>query len=368
MSGVEAILGLIEAVRRAGISVGPDRTQAMCTAAAALDAADPRAVYWAGRLTLCGSPADIEAYDRAFRQFLDGMDVARRPFPLPLPTPQRIAAPFGLATERGGETESVPDTMVTSQASDLEVLRYREFSTLSPVERDESRRLLALLAPAAPLRPGRRMRPAPRGRVDPHRTLRRLLRHGGEPVRLAGRAAPPRPRRLVLLVDISGSMSTYADALLRFAHAAVRVRPRHTEVYSMGTRLTRLTRTMRTRDPEAALTGSGDIIMDWRGGTRLGEQLWAFTAGPGHRGFARGAVVVIFSDGWERGDPQRIADALARLKRLAHKVIWVTPHAGRAGFAPDVAGLRAGLPYLDALVAGHSVAALSELVKVMADA
>jgi uncharacterized protein with von Willebrand factor type A (vWA) domain len=339
----------------------------MCAAAAALDAADPRAVYWAGRLTLCGSPADIEAYDRVFHRFLDGTDQRKRHLPLPIAPAPRISAPFGL-TSRGGGDDVAPDTTVVSQASELEVLRYRDFSLLSPVEREESRRLIALLAPAAPLRPGRRLRPARRGRVDPRRTLRRLLRHGGEPGRLATRKAPRRPRRLVLLVDVSGSMAAYSDALLRFAHAAVRVRPSHTEVYSIGTRLTRLTRAMRTRDPQAALTASGDIIEDWRGGTRLGEQLWAFTAGPGHRGAARGAVVIVFSDGWERGDPQRLADALARLKRLAHKVVWVTPHAGRPGFAPEVAGLRASQPFLDALVAGHSVAALAELVEVVADA
>lgn len=365
MSGVAAILRLVAALRRAGLPIGPDRAQAMCTAAAALDAADPRAVYWAGRLTVCGSPTDIEVYDRVFHEYLHYDERPRTSPPVLAMLPQQIAAPFGL-TARGDTDGAGPDTTVASQASSDEVLRYRDFATLSTVEREESRRLIDLLAPAGPTRPGRRLRPATRGRPDPARTLRRMLRNGGEPVRLARRSAPPRPRRLVILVDISGSMAAYADALLRFSHAAVRIRPRSTEVYSIGTRLTRLTRSLRTADPEAALTASGALIEDWRGGTRLGDLLWTFTAGPGHRGAARGAVVVIFSDGWERGDPARLGEAVSRLKRLAHKLIWVTPHAGRPGFAPDVAGLRAGLPYLDALVAGHSVAALAELMEVVA--
>jgi uncharacterized protein with von Willebrand factor type A (vWA) domain len=172
----------------------------------------------------------------------------------------------------------------------------------------------------------------------------------------------------VLLIDVSGSMAPYADALLRFGHAAVRASAARTEVFTLGTRLTRVTRQLRNRDPERALVAAGNAVPDWSGGTRLGETLKAFSDRWGQRGVARGSVVVLCSDGWERGDPTVLGEQVARLRRLAHAVIWVNPHKGKHGFAPVTGGMVAALPYLDALVAGHSLAALEELVQVIADA
>ncbi|HYO37422.1 MAG TPA: VWA domain-containing protein, partial [Geodermatophilus sp.] len=200
------------------------------------------------------------------------------------------------------------------------------------------------------------------------RTVRRALRDGGEVTRLLRRRARPRPRRVVLLVDVSGSMSPYADALLRFAHAAVRARPASTEVFTIGTRLTRVTREMRLRDPDRALTASGDAIPDWSGGTRLGEVLKAFLDRWGQRGTARGAVVVVCSDGWERGSPELLREQMARLRRLAHAVVWVNPHKGRSGYEPLTGGMQAALPSVDAFVSGHSLAAFEELSGVISRA
>jgi uncharacterized protein len=177
-----------------------------------------------------------------------------------------------------------------------------------------------------------------------------------------------KPRRLVLLIDVSGSMAPYADALLRFAHAAVRTAPVTTEVFTIGTRLTRITRQLRQRDPEHALNAAGTAIPDWSGGTRIGDVLRAFLDLWGQRGTARRAVVVVFSDGWERGDAALLGEQMARLARLAHRVVWVNPHKGKDGFAPATAGMIAALPYLDELIAGHSLAALHDLVEVIADA
>jgi uncharacterized protein with von Willebrand factor type A (vWA) domain len=187
----------------------------------------------------------------------------------------------------------------------------------------------------------------------------------GEPARLRRRSRGRRPRTLVLILDVSGSMAPYAEALMRLAHAAVRARPEHTEVFTIGTRLTRITWSLRMRDPEAALSTAGAQVPDWRGGTRLGEALLAYLREWGHRGMARGAVVVICSDGWECGDPADLGAAMAWLGRLADRIVWVTPHAGRAGFAPTAAGLAAALPHVERLVAGHSVDALTELVTVL---
>jgi uncharacterized protein with von Willebrand factor type A (vWA) domain len=223
-----------------------------------------------------------------------------------------------------------------------------------------------MLAVGTAPRPSRRRAPSSRGEVDAPRTVRRMLRDGGEPSRLARRRRRPKPRKLVLLLDVSGSMSPYADALLCFGHAAVRRRPTLTEVFTIGTRLTRVTRALRHRDPDAALREAGGAIPDWNGGTRLAESLKAFLDRWGQRGTARGAIVVLCSDGWERGDPQPLAEQVHRLSRLAYRLIWVNPHAGRAGFEPLAGGMAASLPYVDEFVSGHSVAALEDLVRVIA--
>ncbi|GAA4246018.1 vWA domain-containing protein [Dactylosporangium darangshiense] len=321
----------------------------------ALDAAGPEHAYWVGRLTLCGSPEDIARYDAAFA----GQDREAAPKGTPWQVRRLPERSLFRATMPPSAPAGDGDPALAVQASAEEVLRHRDLATLSAVERAEAQRLLALTARAHPMRAGRRYAPAARGPVDRRRTVRALLRG---PDVLLRRARRPRPRRLVLLVDVSGSMSPYADALLRFAHALVRHRPRWTAVYALGTRLTPLTAAMRTRDAEAALRLAGQAIPDWRGGTRLADTVSAFVRGDGHRGVARRAVVVVFSDGWETGDPDRLAAAVAHLRRLAARVVWVSPHAGRPGFAPSAGGLAAALPHVDALVAGHTIAALSAVV------
>jgi uncharacterized protein with von Willebrand factor type A (vWA) domain len=191
----------------------------------------------------------------------------------------------------------------------------------------------------------------------------------GEPADIAWRRRGTRPRRVVLLVDVSGSMSGYADALLRLAHRVVHggsrgVTPR-VEVFSVGTRVTRLTPALRHRDADRALVAAGRTVPDWSGGTRLGEGLKVFLDRWGQRGLARGAVVVVFSDGWERGDARLLGEQTARLHRLAHRVVWVNPHKGAAGYRPVQAGMAAALPHVDEFVAGHSLAAFQEVLEVM---
>ncbi|MEU7872047.1 VWA domain-containing protein [Dactylosporangium sp. NPDC049140] len=330
-----------------------DRRLAFLTA---LEAVGPEHAYWVGRLTLCGSPEDIAWYDAAVR----GQE--RDPAPKGTPWQVRRMPERSLfrATMPPAGQAADGDPALAVQASAEEVLRHRDLATLSTVERVEAARLLRIAGRAEPMRRGRRYTPASRGVVDRRRTVRALLRGPDVLLRKARRL---RPRRLVVLVDVSGSMSPYADALLRFAHALVRHRPRWTTAYALGTRLTPLTAALRTRDPEAALRLAGQSIPDWRGGTRLADTMRAFVRGDGHRGAARRAVVVVCSDGWETGDPVRLADTVAHLRRLAARVVWVSPHAGRPGFAPSAGGLAAVLPHVDALVAGHTIAALETLVQ-----
>jgi uncharacterized protein len=356
------VLGFARTLRHAGVAASPDRVEAMLSAVAHLDVLDPTAVYWAGRLTLCAGPDDLERYDTAFAAYFGGE--APRPRVSSGPEKQRIVQSAPIESSGGTDDGGDPADLAT-RASGEEVLRHRDVAELTIAERDQLRRLFALLVPAVPMRPSRRRRPAAHGSVHPARTVRRALRDGGEVARLQHRRARPRPRRVVLLVDVSGSMSPYADALLRFAHAAVRARPASTEVFTIGTRLTRVTRELRLRDPDRALAASGQAIPDWSGGTRIGEVLKAFLDRWGQRGTARGAVVVICSDGWERGGTELLGEQMARLQRLAHSVIWVNPHKGRDGYEPLTGGMQAALPSIDHFVAGHSLAAFEQLVGVI---
>jgi uncharacterized protein with von Willebrand factor type A (vWA) domain len=362
VTAVEVLLGFARTLRHAGVAASPDRVQTMLRA---VDAVGLDGLYWAGRQTLCAEPDDLAIYDAAFRAYFGGTAPARGPT-LPVnPVLPSIAAPFasGPPGEAADDAEE-PEVLGLSSAR-TEILRQRDFAVLSPGERDEVRRLLTLLGPGTAARRSRRYRPGRRGSVDPVRTVRHTLRNAGEPHRLARRRRQMKPRRLVLLLDVSGSMTPYADALLRFAHAAVRRRPTLTEVFTIGTRLTRVTRALRHRDPDAALAAASAAIPDWHGGTRLADGLRAFLDRWGQRGTARGAVVVVCSDGWERGDPSGLAAQLHRLSRLAHRLVWVNPHRGKDGYAPLAGGMAAALPYLDDFVAGHSVAALEELVDVL---
>jgi uncharacterized protein with von Willebrand factor type A (vWA) domain len=333
-----------------------------------VDPLDAQQVYWTGRLTLCGEPDDLPRYDAAFDAWFRGRLPA-------LPGPQ--AAPrAGQVVQlrptggRDGESAEAPeaDEPLRAAASDSEVLRHRDLTELTAAERDEINALIALLAPRVGTRRTRRHRPRGRERIDVSRTVRAMLRDGGEPATLARLRPRVKPRRLVLLLDVSGSMSLYADVLLRFAHAAVRVAPRSAEVFTVGTRLTRVTRQLRLRDPAQALAAAGTAIPDWSGGTRLGEGLQAFLDLWGQRGTARRAVVVIASDGWERGDATLLGEQMARLSRLAHRVVWVNPHRGKEGFAPATAGMSAALPHVDELLAGHTLDALHTLVDVISRA
>jgi len=357
-------------LRGAGIEVpvGATITYGRALAAVGLDRRDE--AYWAGRATLLRGPEDVALYDRAFAVFWD----RRAEGPEMVATPSvELALAFDDALDTGeapdeaagADDESVP--LVTVRWSPAEVLRHRDFATYTHAEHAEARRLMADLRLAGARRASRRRRPVrgTSGRPDLRRTVRRSLRAGGEPVRRAFEAPSTRPRRVVLLCDVSGSMEPYARALLRFLHVAVAGRSR-VEAFAIGTRLTRLTRELSTRDPDAALAAAAGRVVDWSGGTRLGEALRAFNDRWGIRGMARGAVVVILSDGWDRGDPEALAGEMARLQRVAHRVVWVNPLKATPDYAPLARGMAAALPHVDHFVTGHSVGALEELVEVIA--
>ncbi|OLF17699.1 vWA domain-containing protein [Actinophytocola xanthii] len=355
------LVGFASALREAGLACDAHRVQAYLRAVDELDPARPNQLYWAGRLTLCSEPDDLPRYDDAFAAWFSAAPPTRRRPPARTVPRRTSTAALTEVPSAGGRTDRETEELRVAAAGE-EVLRHRDIAALTTAEREHLRSLLAALRLDPPLRVSMRLHPSRAGRLDPARVLRGMRATGGEPVRLAYRDRSRRPRRLVLLVDVSGSMSPYADALLRFAHAVTRAAPASTEVFTVGTRLTRLTRQLRARDPEEALRAAARAVPDFAGGTRLGEVLRVFLDRWGQRGLARRAVVVLFSDGWERGDASLLGSELARLRRLAHAVLWVNPHAGRDGYAPVQAGIAAALPHLDRLLAGHSLATLRELL------
>ncbi len=368
-SADEVMLGFTRAVRAAGVPVTQDRAQTFLTAVATLGAGDRQTTYWAGRATLCASPDDLERYDRVFAAWFDPRDALPR-------THRRDSSRPSTAhllpdAEGAGASDPGEEDVVRAAASAAEVLRHRDVASLDAAER----RRLAAMFDRLSLRPPRRRtarhRAWHRGRLDAPRTLRSSLRHLGEPAEVAWRRRGTRPRRVVLLVDVSGSMSAYADALLRLAHRLTqsgRAAGAAVETFTVGTRLTHVTRALRSVDADRAVGAAGEVVPDWSGGTRLGETLQVFLDRWGQRGMARGAVVVVFSDGWERGDAGLLGAQMARLQRIAHRVVWVNPHRGKAGYEPLQGGVVAALPHCDDFLAGHSLATFADLTEVIARA
>jgi uncharacterized protein with von Willebrand factor type A (vWA) domain len=362
----ELAVAFVLALRREGVRVPTGATVVYARALAAVGSS-PGGAYWAGRATLVLRPEDIPAYDRAFGTVFGGAAPAP-PTVLPRPVEIQLEVDDDSLGDEGGEPTSPSDVRAVRWSA-TEILRHRDLATCTPDELAEAHRLMADLRVHASLRRSRRRRPAPAGRGTPdlRRTVRRSLRTAGEVVRPASSQPGTRPRRLVVLLDVSGSMEPYARALARFAHAAVAARRRgQVEVFALGTRVTRITRELSTHDPDEALRRAGGAVADWAGGTRLGDGLRRFNDRWGVRGLARGAVVVILSDGWDRGDPTVLGEQLARLRRVAYRLVWVNPLKASPGYAPLARGMAAALPHVDEFVEGHSVASLEALAEVIA--
>ena len=322
------------------------------------------AVYWAGRSTLVHRPEDLGVYDRAFRVFWEQVRPTGDDDEPEEPLKITIAIDDGDDQDDGGGADAAePNDEPTLQLrfSATEVLRHKDFSSYSDDELAQAQQLMSHLRLAGPPRGSFRMQRSRRSPVpDLRGTIRASLRAGGEPIRRKFREPGERMRRLVLLLDVSGSMEPYARGMLRFVHAAVAGRQR-VEAFARGTRLTRVTRELSSRDPDKALQAAAARVLDWNGGTRLGDCLERFNDEWGVRGMARQSIVVILSDGWDRGDPALLAEQMQRLHRVAFRTIWVNPLKVTPGYAPLARGMAAALPFVDAFVEGHSVAAMEEL-------
>lgn len=387
LAGVEALASLVafgRELRARGLPVGTGRILTFLRAVVALGLTDRTSLYWAGRVSMIGRREDLPAYDLAFEDWyrsmrpegelrieLDlpslarpGMDWGDPPADLEVRAGTTAAEWHGLGD--GDEPEPGEEAAIRIVASAVEVLRSKSFADLSEEERQEVGGLIRALAVALPEERMRRTRPSTKGaRFDVRRTLRRSLRTRGEPFDRAWRDRRVRGRPLVLILDVSGSMSPYARALVQFGYAAMAA-GRRVEVFCFGTRLTRVTRTLRTKDPDRALREIGRTVADWEGGTRIGESLKSLLDGWSQRAALRGAVVVLCSDGLERGDPELLRAQMARLGRLAHKVVWVNPLKGSPRYEPLARGMAAALPSIDVFLSGHNLESLSELSRALA--
>jgi hypothetical protein len=356
--------------RESGIPVSVDGGVLLARALSVIDCARLEDVYWACRTVLTSDPAHARAFDEAFHEvfgvgggLVSGEVEIGQPGSDPSADAVQAEGPAG-----GADVAEVGVALVDAASEEghsaSESLRQRDFADCDPDELAEARALLASLHVHRPTRTSRRGVRSRRGSIDLRRTLQGSLRTGGEVMRLARTRPGRRPRRLVLLCDVSGSMAPYSRELLRFLHV-VTASARDVEAFTVGTRLTRITRQLRTTDPDAALGAAAQEVRDWSGGTRLGEGIrevndrWAGTA-------ARGAVVVVLSDGWDCGDPAVLDREMARLGRVAQRVVWVNPLRASDGYQPLAAGMAAALPHVDDFVDGHSVAALERLVELLA--
>lgn len=323
-------------------------------------------VYWAARTTLVRRPEDLGAFDQAFRAFFDGVEGVDTSAAEP---PETVHLVVDSDDDSGLDDNQAPpsdEESIHLRFSVAEVLRHRDFAEYDDHELAEARRWMARLrvvgSPRRSLRlTGTRRRTM---RPDIRRTVRAAVRTRGDPLVRHYRRPTTRYRRIVLLLDVSGSMEPYARALLRFVQAAVAGR-RRVEAFTLGTRLSRVTRELDVHDPDVALHRAAARVADWSGGTRLGDGIASFNSQWGARGMARGADVVVLSDGWDRGDPGFLAEQMERLQRLSHRLIWVNPLKVTPGYAPLARGMAAALPYVDEFVEGHSLDALERLTGVL---
>jgi uncharacterized protein with von Willebrand factor type A (vWA) domain len=374
-------------LRAAGLGVGPERSARFAAAVTLADPQSTQDLYWCGLATLVADPAEIPVFDRVFRAVFRGAAddaPARRDDSRAPGTEEPGEGVDGASTREGdvppqltamradaalGDEESgdVRDSPTPSLAAATERLSGRDFATLSATELARLITVMRSLRLATPLRRSRRYEPGSRGRrVDLRTTMRLAQRTGGYPTRLARHRLRQRPRRLVVLCDISGSMEPYARALLQLVYAAAASGGPKAEVFTFATRLTRLTRVLARVRPEIALELAGRAAPDWSGGTRIGEALKQFLDRYGARGMARGAIVLIISDGWETGDAVTLGQQMARLSRLAYRVVWANPRTAAPRYQPLVAGMAAAWPHCDRVVSAHSLYALDDLLAAIA--
>ncbi|WP_284740895.1 vWA domain-containing protein [Amycolatopsis sp. RTGN1] len=349
--------GFARALRSAGVAAGPGDVLTYCRALTVLDPADLSDVYWGGRVTLLGRHEDIPRYDEVFRRYFLGGEA----LPEALVAEVATDAVLALPETEGDGPEREAEAVLGLTASAVESVKDKAFGACTPEELAAIRRMMARLRLTPPRRRTRRTRPARKGPIpDLRSTVRGTLRRYGEIDELRRRRRRVKLRPLVLVLDVSGSMADYSRHLLQFAYSARRAAAR-VEVFCFGTRLTRITDELGERDADFALAQAARTVVDWEGGTRIGDSLAEFVRRWGRRGLCRGAVVVICSDGLDRGDPEVLANAVERLSRLCHRLVWTNPHHGHG----SAVGMLVAGPHVDLVVPGGDLRSLEELAALL---
>jgi uncharacterized protein with von Willebrand factor type A (vWA) domain len=353
-----AVTELAREMRARGTQVGVGEVLSAHRALAAVDPADRRQAYLALQAAMCSGHADLPRFAAAWAAcFGDGLIEPPKIDPVATAVLPRAAVPMA---ESGPVELGEIEELRPSAASEIELLRDKDFAEYTATERALALGLLERIARRRPTRRGRRTRPARRGdHPDQRATLRASMRHAGEPLERRWRERVPRPRRLVLICDVSGSMQPYARMLLAYAHACVQARG-SCEAFAFATRLTRITRELSERDPDAAMNRAAELADDWSGGTRIGEAIGELNRSHAAR-VGRGSVVAILSDGWDRGDPELLEREVARLSRCAHRLVWLNPLKATPGYEPLVRGMTAALPHVDLFLAGNTLGSLEQL-------
>jgi uncharacterized protein with von Willebrand factor type A (vWA) domain len=363
------LVGFAHELRAAGLTVGTGDVLAYFAAMTPLDPTDLVDLYWAGKATLLTRHEDTPAYDRVFRSYFLGEDApARSQLMLSAQSVAEAEAALVMPGTEPGPEEDEERPALGWMASNVDALKHRSFTACTPDELAALRRIMTRMRLTPPRRRTRRTRPAARGtEPDMRATIRASMRmHGEPPGRLFFRERKTKLRPLILILDVSGSMADYSRHLLQFAHTARQASGRGTagrvEVFCFGTRLTRITRELAHQRVDAALDEAARAVVDWEGGTRIGQSLDTFVRKWGRNGLCRGGVVVICSDGLDRGDPEVLAKAMERLDRLCHRIVWLNPHKGDdRDFRPNTLGMMVAAPHIDLLLSGHDLASLEEL-------
>jgi uncharacterized protein len=352
-------------MRAGGVRLGMGDLITAHRALAAVDPADRTASYLALRTALCKRHEDLDPFEAAFIALFGETETLKEP--VELPEAASLVVPRVGVPPAPGDHGPPPENEAPVPAawSEIELLREMDFAEMSDRERAAAARLVRRIALRGPMRPSRRTRPSRRrgDHPDLRRTVRSSLRYGGEPLERHWREPTHKPRPVVLVCDVSGSMDPYARMLLQYMQAWVAAR-RRVEAFVFGTRLTRVTRELGGRDPDMAVARAAAAVEDWSGGTRIGESLATLNREHG-RQVGRGSVAIVLSDGWDRGDPDQLAEEMARLARCSHAVIWLNPLKAHRGYEPLTRGMRAALPHVDHFLAGNSIASLEELADLM---
>lgn len=355
-------------LRDAGIVVGTGDVLTYCAAAATLDPSDIHDLYWAGRTAMITRREQIAIYDQVFRRyFLDDSDGAPDPRRAAIRVVSGAQAMLEVPdAELGHERPEEHESKLGQLASDAEIVRNKSFAACTPEELAALRRIMTRVRLTPPRRRTRRKVPARASqRIDLRRTIRESMRTHGGPANLLWLRRQMRIRPLILILDVSGSMSDYSRNLLQFAFSAKRASDR-VEVFCFGTRLTRITRALERRRPDDAMEHAARSVFDWDGGTRIGASLDEFVRKWGRQGLSRGAIVVICSDGLDRGDPAVLESAMERLARLCHRIVWMNPHKGNDhDFHPNTLGMMVATPYIDIVLSGHSLRSLEEFAAML---